>query len=224
MTMRYLYVLFALVSLTACQSITPPAQLPGDHVAHLERRQSLQSDATDTGFSSRKLCYVDEPACTNQLSRYDECTAEYGIDPKYQYCLCTKGWQSLGQVCDDCQIEAGIMTDTTLYSSSISSASSHCASLSNDYGNGSSNSSDYSPIGVYSWPNSFTGTETITSSVSIPTGDFLSGLVADQPTASPTLNPGQATPTNAASRMGGLSSFSFSMLSWVVVGVGFILT
>ena len=187
--------IFKAILLAECHTITAPAQLQPTEGAHLELRQNPSAVSKEASSSSRKYCY-SEPACSNELSRYDECTAEYGTNQKYLYCLCTNGYYDLGMECSSCDLQAGIITSINAEMTSYDS--SRCASLAVVFGNATSTPSDFYKAGISISSSKFTGTATLSSSVAIPTDNFFSGLVAGQPTASPSSSSSGAVPISGA--------------------------
>lgn len=146
----------------------------------LERRQFIKKcpDNTINGVPTcAKDCNREEPACTKQISIFDECVAQYGTDLKYMYCLCTAGHEDASNKCSQCKIDAGLETYHSFYSDLASWASRDCASYSVKYGN-----------------------TTSTTTVAQPTGPFLSGLIATLPGATPSSGAQTARQTGAASK------------------------
>ncbi|KAI4164112.1 MAG: hypothetical protein LQ342_002349 [Letrouitia transgressa] len=184
--MRRVILFQAFVLASSSQSVTQPVRL--------SQESDVQSSnlMTDVPLST-KLCYVDEPACTNQISLYDECSAQYEMFDRLQYCLCTTGQYEAENECDKCEFKAGQITGTL---GQMSSRRSVCASASVVYGNATSTPSDYNPGILITFRQTFT--DSSTRSVLVPTRNLLSGLVANPSTAAPSSGPAIAAPTNAA--------------------------
>ena len=192
------------VVLVSAQTITPPAQLQQDVKFALQRRQSIASEesASPQSFSSREFCLLDDPGCKESSSIYDACSAQYGTDYlSRQWCGCTTNIIKPARECQTCQ-NATMESAQSFYFDEVSSLNSVCASLSYKFGNATSRPSDYYDPADFIKTSviSFSGTAALTSSVSIPTDNFLSGLIQDGATATPSSGPAAATPTNGAGK------------------------
>lgn len=96
-----LFQTFVLVA--SSQLVTQLVQFP--------QESDVQSSNLMTNVSSStKLRYGDEPACTNQLSLYDECSTQYEMFDRLQYCLCTTGQYEAENECDKREFETGRIT------------------------------------------------------------------------------------------------------------------
>ena len=225
-TMLRLYWLQIFVVFVSTQTITPPAKLSQEVEFALQRRQSIASEesASSSSFSSRKYCFLDDPGCKESSSIDDVCSAQYGTDfLSRQWCGCTTNIIKPARECQSCQ-NATMEGTQSWFFDEVSSLSSVCASLSYKFGNATSRPSDYfDPADfIETSPISFSGTAALTSSVSIPTDNFLSGLIQDGATATPNLRPAAATPTSGASKKtgGNIMAFrSFGLALLISTGV-----
>ena len=212
-TMLRLCWLQIFVVLVSAQTITPAAKLRQDIEFPLQRRQSIASEesASSSSLSSRRYCLLDDPGCKESSSINDVCSAQYGTDfVSRQWCGCTTNIIKPARECQSCQ-NATMEGTQSWYFDEVSSLNSVCASLSYKFGNATSRPSDYfDPADfIETSPISFSGTAARTSSVSIPTDNFLSGLILDGATATPIPRPAAATPTNGASRRIGVGTMVF---------------
>jgi hypothetical protein len=195
------FILTTLPLLALAQQITPPARLP-EHL--LQRRQSENegsstSSANASQWSEAFNCQNTVPGCTSQLAIFDACQAQYGTAFIYLYCLCTAGYYDASHKCDNCSLSVGVIA-TSHYSSYLSEDDFECSSLAVRYGNATVTPSGYI-VGPIVSHVSFSGTAALTSSVAIPTGNYLSGLTGSTSSAIPNAA-ATSTATNAASATG----------------------
>lgn len=116
-----------LLSTVHAQLVTP-APSADDYLAAVKRDNFRRQSLLD-GLA----CFTIAPGCTQQLTLFDACQAQYSSGPKNLYCLCTTGYYSAVTECDKCSVSVGAMASSDL-SSEIDLYSMECAEWYSSFG------------------------------------------------------------------------------------------
>ena len=210
-----------LLTVASAQLITPAPEIPLSAAAALQRRQS---DPPSSSYSRSKFCLLDDPGCLSSSSLYDACSAQWGTAYISQWwCECTTSIIVPALSCQACENATLTGTNTLIYNS-VNAISSRCASLSYSF-----NKTTVRPSGYFDPQEfvktskaSFEGEKSLTrTTVSVPTDNLLSGLVAS---ATPSEGVNGAAPTNGGGRRydGGsqvvVLGFGIVLSIWMVSG------
>lgn len=114
---------------TSHAQLVTPAPSADDYLAALQRDHRRRSISGLEGLE----CFSLVSGCSRQLTLFDACQAEYGDDPKYLYCLCTKGYYAAMTECDKCSVSVGAMPSSDL-SLEIHVNDMECSSWYSSYG------------------------------------------------------------------------------------------
>lgn len=119
--------------ITTAPSVSEYTSALAYHSLLLERRASKKTSTSLGSADALSYCQESVHGCSYQLTLYDACSAIYGDDLKYLYCLCTTGYHDAVSACDACSVSLGAMPASWM-SEDVADGSSQCVSMSSKYG------------------------------------------------------------------------------------------